>query len=540
MKHCAPFQARGGLAGETLAGETITGEAMIATSHPVATTTGLRCLLEGGNAVDAALSACAVLSIAEPHMTGIGGDCFALVMPPDAPEPYALNGSGRAPKRATIEALQSLGVDQLEPHSPHSVTIPGAVSGWWSLHQRFGRKDWDQILQPAIKYAAKGIGVHARVAWDWSLDWSNLTKDPDTASIYLHNHQPYGFGMRFANPTLAETLNLIADQGPDGFYQGAVRDDLLGKLNRLGGLHCEDDFATIAAEFLDPIATDALGHTIWQCPPNGQGLAALVLVRILERFEFETLDSADQIHLLAEAGKQAYHLRDQSIADPDFICVPIEELLADGNIAALADQIDMHKARTASPSLLPTHPDTVYLCVVDGDGMAVSLMSSIFDSFGSAITAPKSGMLLHSRGRSFSLDPTHPNALEPGKRPLHTIIPAMLGKDQRLAGPFGVMGGQYQVIGQAGFLLNHFCNGMNVQAALDAPRSFAFDGVLQLESGLDSQIVTDLAARGHQIVQGSPRRPIMLGGGQAIMRNHETGLWHGGSDPRKDGMVAGF
>jgi len=510
--------------------------AAITTSHPMATAAGLRILAEGGSAIDAAITAAALLSIAEPHMTGIGGDCFALVSGDGSANIEALNGSGRAPKAITAAALRNKGLDMIPRHSPHAVTVPGAVAAWSRLHERYGRLDWDRLFAPAVDYASNGIPVHDRVARDWGLHVENVIEDSDAATQYLKDGQAYQAGEIFTHPRLAEALKRIQQHGRDGFYKGPVMEDMLTKLQRMGGFHHEEDFTFADAEFVQPVWAEYKGYTIWECPPNGQGVAALVLTRMMESFDLATMSDVDRIHILAEASKIAYHLRDRYVADPDEHPVPVDWLLDDAQIASFVARIDLQKASSVSPSDFPDHPHTIYLAAVDENGMSVSFINSIFDDFGSGISTPEFGVLLQSRGRAFCLDESHPNVIRGGKRPLHTIIPGMITRGEKLVGPFGVMGGQYQACGHAMLLSNLFALGLNPQEALDAPRSFVIDGVLQLEDGYASEIASALEARGH--VLDYPSSPI--GGGQAILRDPETGILVAGSDPRKDGMAIGF
>lgn len=510
---------------------------MIATSHPLASAVGLKVLNEGGSAVDAAIAATAMLSMAEPQMTGIGGDCFALVSPDGSTDITAINGSGRAPKAATLDAVRSSLPDaEIPRHSPHAVTVPGAVGAWWALHQRFGRLDWDRVLEPATSFAEDGIPVHARVASDWGEHVANVADDADAAVQYLNHGKAYAEGDIFRHPKLATTFKAIRQNGADGFYKGPVMADMVAKLQSIGGLHTEDDFTTAAPEFVTPIAAEYHGHTIWECPPNGQGIAALVLLKLLEQFDLNAMNDVDRIHLHAEASKIAYHLRDQLLADPLYADVPVEALLADDHIRRLAAMINMEKAAQFQPSDFPDHKHTIYLAVVDSSGMAVSMINSIFDDFGSGISTPEYGVLFHSRGKGFRLQEGHPNMIEGGKRPLHTIIPGMISRGDDLIGPFGVMGGQYQAAGHGMILSRMLSLGLNPQEALDQPRSFAFQGVLQLEEGFSQDIADGLVQKGH--VLDYPSEPI--GGGQAITRNPETGVLSAGSEPRKDGLAIGY
>ncbi|MGC6484217.1 MAG: gamma-glutamyltransferase family protein [Candidatus Puniceispirillales bacterium] len=510
---------------------------MIATSHPLASAVGLKVLTEGGSAVDAAIAATAMLSMAEPQMTGIGGDCFALISPDGSTNITAINGSGRAPQAATADAVRaSLPGDEIPRHSAHAVTVPGAVGAWWAMHQRFGRLDWDRLLWPATAYAEDGIAVHARVARDWALHVDNVTDDADAAAQYLDQGKAFAEGALFRQPRLAAALQAIQQNGADGFYKGPVMEDMVSKLQSIGGLHSEADFTTAEPEFVTPIAANYHGHTIWECPPNGQGVAALMLLRIMERFDLNAMDDIDRIHVHAEASKIAYQQRDMLLADPLYADVPVASMLADETFDHLAAMIDMKKAATFAPSDFPDHKHTIYLAVVDQNGMAVSMINSIFDDFGSGISTPEFGVLFHSRGKAFRLDDNHPNVIAGGKRPLHTIIPGMISRGDELIGPFGVMGGQYQAAGHGMVISRMLSLGLNPQEALDLPRSFAHQGVLQLEEGYSRDIADALAARGHVLDYPS----IPIGGGQAILRNPETGVLTAGSDPRKDGSAIGY
>ena len=509
---------------------------MITTSHPMASAAGLKTLVEGGSAVDAAITAAALLSVAEPHMTGIGGDCFALISKEGSTEVIAINGSGRAPAAATVDALKSQGLDEIPRHSPHAVTIPGAVDAWAQLHAKFGKHDWDRLFAPALSYARDGLAVHDRVARDWALHTENVAEDADARAQYLKNGTAYQAGDVFSHPKLAETFKAIMKDGRDGFYKGAVAEDMVSKLQKMGGFHTEDDFANHQGQFVTPISADYMGHTIWECPPNGQGVAALVLIKIMEQFDLPAMVEVDRVHVLAEAAKIAYHLRDTYVADPDHEDVPVDWLLDDKQIKSFAAKIDMEKAQVFADSDFPTHPHTIYLAAVDQDGTAVSLINSIFDDFGSGISTPEYGVLFQSRGKAFRLDNNHPNKIAGGKRPLHTIIPGMITKGQDLVGPFGVMGGQYQAAGHAMLISNLFAHGMNPQQALDAARSFAHGGILQLEGRHGDAIADALKARGHVLEYPS----IPIGGGQAILRDLATGYYTAGSDPRKDGLAIGY
>ncbi|MCJ8141114.1 gamma-glutamyltransferase family protein [Falsirhodobacter halotolerans] len=511
---------------------TLAGGAMIATSHPLATAAGLEVLAAGGTAADAAIAAVAVQCVVDPLMTGIGGDCFALYAPKGGAV-KALNGSGRAPAAATVAALTEAGVTETIPQtSPHAVTVPGAISAWCRLHADHGTMPLARLFARAIAYAEGGFPVTPRVAMDWAANQATVAADPHAAAHFLPAPD---VGARFAQPLLAARLREIADKGASGFYGGTTGAAMARHLAGLGGLHTVEDFAagTDAAFWTDPISATYRGTTVHECPPNGQGLAALLILKIIEGFDMATLPEADRIHVLAEATKIAYHHRDALLADPAACEDVVERLLSDEVIATLQARIDM--ARAATPVLWhePEHKDTIYLCAVDAEGNAISFINSIFHGFGSGLYDPETGVLFHNRGSSFRLIPGHPNAIAPGKRPMHTIIPGMVTHEGEARMPFGVMGGHYQATGHAAFLSAVLDQGLDLQAALDLPRSFATGGELQVEPTVPPEIRADLEARGHRVkVLDSP-----LGGGQAIRIGD---VLEGGSDSRKDGMALGF
>jgi gamma-glutamyltranspeptidase / glutathione hydrolase len=513
------------------------GAAMAATSHPLATLAAVEILRGGGNAVDAALAAAAVLAVAEPHMTGPGGDCFAIYAP-KGKAPVALNGSGRAPAGATLEWYRDRGIAVIEPDSPHAVTVPGAVDAWLTLNRDYGTRDMAALLAPAIALAEDGCVLTPRVAYDFAGDAARAMRDPVAARIYARDGRILAAGETMRNPALAETFRGIAREGRKGFYEGPVAADMVKRLKAAGGLHTLEDFARQHAEYVTPITAPYRGFDVHECPPNGQGIAALMILRVLEGYELAggRLSDADRIHLLAEATKAAYHARDALIGDPGAVAVPVAELLSDARARRVRSAIRLDRA--ADPPFWDgeEHKHTVYLCVVDRDGNAISFINSLFDDFGSGIMAPESGVMLHSRGKMFRLEPGHPNAIAPGKRPLHTIIPALLMKDGRTAMPFGVMGGHYQAVGHAHLLSEMLERGHDPQAALETPRSFAFAGVLQLEPTVARPVAEDLARRGHVVAVAA--KP--LGGGQAIWIDHDKGVLVGGSDPRKDGLALGY
>jgi gamma-glutamyltranspeptidase / glutathione hydrolase len=514
----------------------IAANAMAATSHPLATLTALDQLRAGGNAVDAAVAAAAVLALAEPHMTGLGGDCFAIYARNGA-QPVALNGSGRAPMKATVEWYASRRMAAIAPNSPHAVTVPGAVDAWCRLVADHGTKDMAALLAPAIALAEEGCALTPRVASDFA-DRGDMTTafDAAAAKVFAPAGRVLAQGERLRNPALAETMRRIGREGRDGFYAGPVAADIVARLDALGGLHTLEDFALQRAEYVTPIAAPYRGFDVQECPPNGQGIAALMILRILAGYDVAAAAEADRIHLLAEATKAAFAARDALVGDPRYGAVPVTRLLSDEHAAKARAAIRLDRAGPAPRYDEAEHKDTIYLCVVDRDGNAISFINSLFHEFGSGIMAPASGVLLQSRGSMFRTLPGHPNAIAPGKRPLHTIIPALLTKEGRAQMPFGVMGGNYQPVGHAHLLTDMLDCGLDPQAALETPRSFAFDGMLGLERTVPRAVADDLARRGHRV--GFAERPF--GGGQAIWIDHDKGVLIGGSDPRKDGCALGY
>ena len=513
---------------------------MAATSHPLATLAAVEMLRAGGNAMDAAIAAVAVQCVVEPQSTGIGGDCFALYAPAGTGEVVAFNGSGRAPAAATAEWYAEQGIEKIERTTPHAVTVPGAVDAWARLIADHGRKSLAEALQPAIAHARDGYPVHSRVHFDWQMNLEILEGDPNAARIFLADGELPPVGSVHRQPQLADTLELIAGKGRDAFYTGPVAEDIVSRLNELGGLHTLEDFAAAAGEYVTPIKTNFRGYDVYECPPNGQGIIALIMLNILSGLDTERHDplSVERLHLEIEAARLAYQDRDEFVADPDKATVPVEAMLSESHAAALRAVIERDSAMDVlPPSDLPLHSDTVYLCVVDEDGNAVSFINSLFSSFGSGIMTANTGVMLHNRGTGFVLEEGHPNRIAPGKRPLHTIIPGMLFEKGRAVMPFGVMGGHYQAIGHAHFLTNLLDFGLDIQEAIDLPRVFpTSDGPVEVESGVSSSVVAELENLGHETKL--PGKPI--GGGQAIWIDWEQGVLTGGSDPRKDGCALGY
>jgi gamma-glutamyltranspeptidase/glutathione hydrolase len=513
---------------------------MAATSHPLATLTALDVLRAGGNAMDAAIAAVALLGVIEPAMTGIGGDCFVLYAPKGG-KPIALNGSGRTPAKAETAWYLERGFNGIPPQSAHAVTIPGAVDAWFRLNADHGTKDMAELLGPAIRAAEEGFRVTPRVAWDWERNVEKLTADPNAARMFLPGGKPPKTGDAFRNPALGETLRRIAREGRKGFYEGSVAADIVGRLKELGGHHEEADFASVRCDYVEPVSTRYRGIELYECPPNGQGLAALMILNILSGYEMATLGEADRIHLLAEATKAVYAARDAYFCDPEHGDVAVRDYLSEGWAAKARRRIRMDQALPATAWDEVEHKDTTYLTVVDRDRNAVSFINSLFAGFGSGIVAPQSGVVLHNRGWSFRTREGHPNAIAPKKRPMHTIIPGMVVENGRAILPFGVMGGHYQATGHAHFVSQVFDLGRDPQEAAEAPRSFAYGGELakgplSLETPIPDAVAEDLARRGHTV----ERAATPHGGCQAIRIDHQRGILIGGSDPRKDGMALGY
>ena len=513
-------------------------QAAIATSHPLATAAGLAVLREGGNAVDAALAAIAVQCVVEPHMTGIGGDCYVLYAP-NGGDVVALNGSGRSCAAASADRLRHAGLTEISQTSAHAVTIPGAVSAWTKLHGDHGSLALDRLFSAAIGYAENGYPVTARVASDWKAAEASLADDVGTAGTFLvDGHTPQA-GQRHSQPRLADRLKEIARDGAAAFYLGKTARSMARCLRERGGVHTEEDFAEglHGAEYVTPISTEYRGYQVLECPPNGQGIAALMILNILEGFELPPgMAPADRTHLHAEATKLAYRHRDALIADPGCLAYPAHTLLDAKTTSTLRRRVSMNTARPGTLWDEPEHEDTVYVSVVDAAGNAVSFINSLFHGFGSKILDPETGILLHSRGSSFRLVEGHPNELAPRKRPMHTIIPGMLRKNGLTVMPFGVMGGHYQAAGQAALLSGILDRRLDLQAAIDAPRAFSFNDLLEVEPTFDTSTIERLQKLGHRV--RIAERP--LGGAQAIWIDHRAGLLWGASDPRKDGCALGF
>jgi len=510
-----------------------------ASSHPLATLTAIDILKAGGNAVDAAVAACAVQCVVEPMSTGIGGDCFVLLQKGGEGEVIGLNGSGHAPARLTAEHLLGQGIEQIDMTSPHAVTVPGAIDAWCRILDDHGRLGIDRLLQPAIGFAEEGWAVTPRAAHDWQRSTEKLSADANTRRIYLAGGQAPKAGERYRLPELADTLKTIARSGRAGFYEGAVVDDMVHYLQSVDGTHEIEDFDAQRADYVTPISTNYKGVDLLEIPPNGQGITALIMLNILSGYDLTSLDPAgvQRYHLQVEAQRLAYQARDQYVADPRQADVPVEWLLSEEFAAELRGRIQPDRALPPDQAGTgPSYRDTVYLTVVDRDRNACSFINSLYFGFGTGLTAPKSGVLFQNRGCGFVVEPGHPNCVAPRKRPLHTIIPGMALRDGRCALSFGVMGGGFQPVGHVQVLTNLLDFGMDVQQALDCARVFHIDGRLDVERGVRPDVAEGLGQLGHDV--GTPDMP--WGGGQAICVDWQNGTLAAGSDPRKDGLALAY
>lgn len=508
---------------------------LCATSHPLAAKVAVDILERGGNAADAAIAGAVLLGICEPQMTGIGGDCFVLLKPAGTERIHALNGSGRAPRGLTAAMLREAGHGAVPVHGVEAVTLPGAVDAFCRLSADHGRMGLDAVLAPAIRYAEEGVPVAPRVAFDLASD-AGILRGAARDHYLIGGRAPVP-GQVFRAPGQAKVLRRVAAEGRAGFYEGEVAEDMIASLRALGGRHDADDLAATHATWGAPIAGDYRRVTLAEHAPNGQGAAAILILNILSHFDLASLDpfGPARLHLEAEAARLAHDARDRLIGDPART-MRLDHMLSPATAERLVALIDPRRAMPPGPP--PTHAihrDTVYITVVDRDRMAVSLIYSIFHGFGSGLASDRFGILFQNRGAGFSLEEGHPNELGPGKRPLHTIIPAMLARDGRVTMPFGVMGGGYQPTGHARLVTNLEDFGMDLQAAIDAPRSFAAPEGLRLERGHDPAAAAALAAMGHRVREAD----APLGGAQAIIIGPD-GVLEGASDPRKDGCALGF
>ncbi len=516
----------------------LAGNGMVATSHPLAAAEALDVLKAGGNAVDAAIAGAVLLGVCEPQMTGLGGDCFALVKPAGEDKVVALNASGRAPSGFDAQSLRDEGATAITAGHPASITVPGAVDGFCRLSERFGKLGLERTLAPAIRYFEEGVPIAARVAFD--LQTLGAEMNAAAQGYFLNRGRPYSHGETLRLPQQAELLRRIAAGGRAAFYEGEVAEDMVAALQAIGGTHTVEDFTATEATWGEPVSGTYHGYDLLEHRPNGQGATAILLCNILSQFGIAGMDpsGADRLHLEAEATKLAYDARNRFLSDSDHM-TRLDHMLSKDTAVQLAALIDPKRAMAApAPLSEQVHRDTILITAVDRDGMAVSLIYSIFASFGSGIASDKFGILFHNRGCGFNLTPGHPNEAGPGKRPMHTIIPAMRARDGQVDMTFGVMGGQYQATGHAHVLSNMVDFGMDPQEAIDAARAFAdpISGDLKVEDALTDATLAELRDRGHRLVR--PDGPI--GGAQAILMDAGRGVLIGASDPRKDGMAIGY
>jgi gamma-glutamyltranspeptidase/glutathione hydrolase len=519
---------------------------MVATSQPLASAVGLDVLKRGGNAVDAAIAIAAVLNVTEPNMTGIGGDAFMMVHWSKTKTLTGLNASGRAPRALSLKHFASKGLKEMPTMGMEPITVPGAFDGWVTLLEKFGTMKLPALMAPAIELAENGYPVAEKIAMDWALEVPRLKETSAAASTFLVNGSAPRAGDIFVQKNLARTLRTIANGGREAFYRGEIARAIVDYCQKNDGYLSMEDFAAQKSEWVDPIATTYRGHTLYEMPPNGQGLTALLLLNILEGIDLKSMRSNPEryYHTLIEATKIAFADRNRYIADPAFSKVPVKELLSKDYAERRRALIDRNKAidvPNAGPIRMGN--DTTYFSVIDKDRNAVSFINSIFFNFGSAVVAGDTGIVLQNRGAGFSLEPGHPNQYEPGKRPFHTIIPAMVFKDDNLFMSYGVMGGDIQPQGHAQVLINLIDRGLNLQEAIDAPRFRYIAGrSVMLEDELTQPVIEGLIKRGHERSlppAGAVHRTFM-GGGQAIMIDPATGALLGASDRRKDGLALGY
>ncbi len=534
--------------------EVIATHGMVCTSQPLATQVGLDVLRRGGNAVDAAIAANAMLCLTEPTGSGLGGDLFAIVWDAKARKLHGLNASGRSPRGLSLAKLQAelakRGLSRIPPHGALPVSVPGCVDGWFALHARLGKMDMRAVLAPAIDYARHGFPVSELIAYYWRLNARVLRHFPGFAETFLPGGKAPAKGDVFRNPALADTLESLANGGRDAFYQGAIAKTIVAYLAEQGGFLSEDDFAAHHSEWVDPVSTDYRGYDVWELPPNGQGIAALQILNVLEGYDLAAMGfgSVDYVHVFTEAKKLAFEDRARFYADPAFGKLPVRGLISKRYADERRKKIDPQHAARSYAAGQPEDGDTVYLCTADSEGNMVSLIQSNYRGMGSGMTPPGLGFVLQDRGELFDMTPGRANSYAPGKRPFHTIIPAFVTKDGEPWLCFGVMGGAMQPQGHVQILVNLIDFGMNVQEAGDAPRirhigssqptgqRMTDGGTLQLERGFPAGLEALLRRRGHtvRLMRGG------FGGYQAILRDVRRGLYIGASESRKDGQAAGY
>jgi gamma-glutamyltranspeptidase/glutathione hydrolase len=532
--------------------EVIAPRAMVATSQPLATQAALQILAKGGSAVDAAIAANAVLGLTEPTGCGIGGDLFAIVWDAEAGKLHGLNASGRSPRSLTGQHFKDQGLTRVPSHGPLPVTVPGTVDGWFELHRRFGKLPMGEVLAPAITYAREGFPVSELIAFYWQGGARLLSRFPGFTETFTRDGRAPIKGEMWTNPALANTYELLAKEGRDAFYRGPIARAIDTYMKAQGGFLSYEDLAAHTSEWVDPVSTDYRGYTVWELPPNGQGIAALQMLNLLEAYDLRSmgLDSPEYVHLFVEAKKLVFEDRARYYADPAFAEIPVTELISKEYAARRRKLIDPDRAarrvEAGNPAL--EEGDTIYLATADAAGNMVSLIQSNYRGMGSGMTPPGLGFILQDRGELFTLEEGHPNSYAPGKRPFHTIIPAFVTRGGKPWMAFGVMGGATQPQAHVQILVNMIDFGMNLQEAGDAPRilhhgsseptgeRMTDGGQVTLESGFSWETVRGLLARGHQV--GWDRGSY--GGYQAVLWDAEQGVYYGASESRKDGQAAGF
>jgi gamma-glutamyltranspeptidase/glutathione hydrolase len=522
---------------------TMSQRGMVASSQQLATLTGYKVLSRGGNAIDAAVAMMITLSVVEPYSVGIGGDAFALIYVVKEDRLVGLNGSGRAPYKATKSWFNERKIQTIPDRGMLPVTVPGALHGWAEAVERYGRLKLGDLFEDAIYFAENGFPVTEVIAGEWKEMEEALVSGKSSARTYLINGKAPYPGQVFRNKELAHTYKIVTRDGVEAFYEGKMGKAIVEFSRKNGGLLSPADLKDHTTTWVEPIATDYRDYTVYELPPNGQGITALEMLNILEGFDIESMrpNSPEYLHLLIEAKKIAFGDRDKFVTDPEFEDIPVDELLSTGYAGRCREKINREKA-TASPDspLCTRGSDTAYVTAVDEERNAASFISSIYMAFGSGMVVDGTGIILQNRGKSFSLDPTHANRLEPHKRPLHTIIPGMLFKDGKFLMGFGVMGGDMQPQGHVQFLINFIDFKMNLQEALDAPRVRHMQGMeVYLEDGIPGEGACGLQDKGHHIVSTSS--PVnQVGGGQAIYLDRHQNVLLGASDRRKDGCAVGY
>lgn len=530
--------------------EVIARNGMAATSQPLATQVALDILKSGGNAIDAAIAANAVLGLMEPTGCGIGGDLFTIIWDAESLQLYGLNASGRSPAALTLSWFKEHGYQQIPPLGPLPVTVPGCVDGWFEMHRRFGSLPMTYILRPAIDYAREGFPVSELIAYYWQRNARSLMHYPGFAGIFMPGGSAPAKGEIFKNPFLAGTLEKIATMGRDVFYKGEIADSIGDYMKRNGGFLTREDLAAHTSEWIEPVSVNYRGYDVWELPPNGQGIAALQILNILEGYDIQSMgqQSAGYLHILTEAIKLVFEDRANYYADPGFSRIPVSWLISKDYAALRRSLISPDTAALMVSPGVPEQGNTIYLTVADREGNMVSLIQSNYRGMGSGMTPGKLGFVLQDRGELFSLQEGHPNVFEPGKRPFHTIIPAFITRNGQPWISFGVMGGSMQPQGHVQIVVNLIDFGMNLQEAGDAPRirhggsseptgeKMMDGGILFMESGFPPETIRELEKKGHTIRFSDGN----FGGYQAIMRDTVTGVYYGASESRKDGQAAGY